>query len=43
MLALDLKVLGMVEVEVFVTNPPAEGRKDWVGLEHEGQVKVRWP
>ena len=44
MLALDLTVSGMVEVEeVFATSPPAEGRKDWVGLEHEGQATVRWP
>ena len=44
MLALDLTVSGMVEVEeVFATNPPAEGRKDWVGLDRERQATVRWP
>ena len=44
MLALDLTGSGVGEVEeVFAKNPPAEGRKDWGGLEREGQATVRWP
>lgn len=44
MLALDLTGSGMVEVEeVFVKDPPAEGRKDWAVLECDGQATVRWP
>ena len=44
MLALDLTEPGMGEVEeVFAKNPPAVGRKDWGGLECEGQATVRWP
>ena len=39
MFALDLTGSGMVEVqEVFAKDPPAEGQKDWVVLECEGQV-----
>ena len=33
--------MGEVE-EVFARNPPAEGRKDWGGLERKGQATVRW-
>ena len=41
MLALDLTGSGMVEVEeAFAKGLPAEGRKGWVVLEHEGQATV---